>query len=89
MVKFQFILLFLVLASFYGKRVKHKAKRTSDRLSLKRAKITTKTDAYKFLDKGRVPKWHVFGPKNYDLRHPYSESALNSEYNSVSGILKI
>ena len=40
-------------------------------------------------NKGRVPKWHVFGPKNYDLRHPYSESALNSEYNSVSGILKI
>ena len=39
--------------------------------------------------KGRVPKRHVFGPKNYDLRHPYSESALNSEYNSVLGILKI
>ena len=29
--------------------------------------------------KGRVPKRHVFGSKNYDLRHPYLESALNSE----------
>jgi hypothetical protein len=24
-----------------------------------------------------------FRPKNYDLRHTYSESALNSEWNSV------
>ena len=34
-------------------------------------------------------KMACFRPKNYDLRHPYSKSALNSEYNSVSGFLKI
>ena len=30
-------------------------------------------------NKGRVPKWHVFGPKNYGMKHTYSESAFNSE----------
>jgi hypothetical protein len=35
------------------------------------------------LQKGRVPLGHACGPKNYDLRHTYSESALNSERDSV------
>jgi hypothetical protein len=37
----------------------------------------------KISNKGRVALRHVFGPKNYDLRHTYSESALNSEWDSV------
>ena len=29
---------------------------------------------------------HVFGPKNYSIRHTYSESASNSEYYGYLGI---